>query len=127
VVKIVSVAERECALMWKSLSMACCLQIVFIGKHHLLNNHKQAPCLRRAEVFMAEVDPVRVGISGSYGGLNLGDEAILHSIIYQIKSSINAEITVFTRNAEDTLNRHHVEHAVLARNLARHEIVPEIE
>jgi len=38
-----------------------------------------------------------VGISGSYGGLNLGDEAILQSIIAQFRSSLDVEIAVFTR------------------------------
>jgi polysaccharide pyruvyl transferase CsaB len=68
-----------------------------------------------------------IGISGSYGGLNLGDEAILHSIVAQIRSSIPAEITVFTRNAEDTIARHDVDRAVAVRKLARPEVIPEIE
>lgn len=70
---------------------------------------------------------VRIGISGSYGGLNLGDEAILHSIISQIRKSIPAEITVFTRNSTDSLKRHNVDRAISTRNLARSEIVPAIE
>jgi polysaccharide pyruvyl transferase WcaK-like protein len=36
----------------------------------------------------------RVGISGSYGGFNLGDEAILESIIDGLRSSLPVEITV---------------------------------
>lgn len=70
---------------------------------------------------------IHIGISGSYGGLNLGDEAILHSIITQIRSSINAYITVFTRNAEDTIARHDVDRAVAVRKLARPEVIPEVE
>ncbi|MFL6624243.1 MAG: polysaccharide pyruvyl transferase family protein [Sulfurifustis sp.] len=70
----------------------------------------------------------RVGISGSYGGLNLGDEAILQSIIEQLSNSVTAEITVFTRDVEDTRRRHpRVARAVPVRALARNEIVPEIE
>lgn len=76
---------------------------------------------------MAVGETVKIGISGSYGGLNLGDEAILHSIILQVRNSINAEITVFTRDSNDTLSRHRVERAVQARSLARPEVVPEIE
>lgn len=76
---------------------------------------------------MAIGETVKIGISGSYGGLNLGDEAILHSIILQVRNSINAEITVFTRDSNDTLSRHRVERAVQARSLARPEVVPEIE
>ncbi len=44
-------------------------------------------------------EAIRVGISGSYGGLNLGDEAILHTIIAQLRRDLNVEITVFSRNA----------------------------
>ncbi len=68
-----------------------------------------------------------MGISGSYGGLNLGDEAILQSIITQLRSSLDVEVTVFTRNAQDTQTRHHVEHVVEVRNLTRVEITPQIE
>jgi polysaccharide pyruvyl transferase CsaB len=76
---------------------------------------------------MNSKSPVKIGISGSYGGLNLGDEAILQSIITQIRSSIDAEITVFTRSCEDTLSRHDADHAVSSRKLSIHEITPEIE
>lgn len=73
------------------------------------------------------MEKYKVGVSGSYGGLNLGDEAILQSIITQLCSSLDVEITVFTRNAEDTSARHHVERVVEVRNLTRVEITPEIE
>lgn len=69
----------------------------------------------------------QVGISGSYGGLNLGDEAILQSITAELRSSLPVEITVFSRNPEDTLRRHQVERAVAVRELGRNEIVPELE
>jgi polysaccharide pyruvyl transferase CsaB len=72
-------------------------------------------------------DVVRIGISGSYGGLNLGDEAILRSIITQLRRDLKAEITVFSRNAEDTKRRHGVERAVDVRKLSRAEVQPEIE
>jgi len=68
----------------------------------------------------------RVGISGSYGGLNLGDEAILQSIIAQLRRSLPVEITVFSRDAKDTLARHGVERAVPVRDLSRDEVLPEI-
>jgi polysaccharide pyruvyl transferase CsaB len=68
----------------------------------------------------------KVGISGSYGGLNLGDEAILQSIVTQLRNSVNAEVTVFSRNAQDTIVRHHVEHVVEVRNLTKMEITPQI-
>lgn len=69
----------------------------------------------------------RVGISGSYGGLNLGDEAILESIIAQLRQSLAVEITVFSRNAPDTLERHDVERVVPVRDLSREEARAEIQ
>jgi polysaccharide pyruvyl transferase CsaB len=70
----------------------------------------------------------KIGITGSYGGMNLGDEAILQSMLEQIRREVpGAEITVFSRNAEDTKRRHKVERAVPVRKLSRAEIVPEIE
>jgi polysaccharide pyruvyl transferase CsaB len=74
-----------------------------------------------------EKRPFRVGISGSYGGANLGDEAILDGILTQLRQSLPVEITVFSRNAEDTLSRHEVERAVSVRNLTRKEVSPEVE
>jgi polysaccharide pyruvyl transferase CsaB len=69
----------------------------------------------------------RVGISGSYGGLNLGDEAILRSMIDQLRASLPLEITVFSRNPHDTLQRHGVERAVPVRDLIRSEVCREIK
>jgi polysaccharide pyruvyl transferase CsaB len=70
----------------------------------------------------------KIGITGSYGGLNLGDEAILQSMIEQLRRDVpGVDITVFSRNAEDTKRRHKVERAVPVRKLSRAEIVPEIE
>jgi len=82
----------------------------------------------RQEQHMNEVlQTYRVGISGSYGGLNLGDEAILRGIIMELRQALPVEITVFSRNPEDTLRRHAVEHVVPVRDLARGEVLPEIE
>jgi len=70
---------------------------------------------------MATGAPFKVGVSGSYGGLNLGDEAILHVIVSQLRRSVNAEITVFSRDAKDTSRRHDVARAIQARDLSRRE------
>lgn len=70
--------------------------------------------------------PFRVGISGSYGGLNLGDEAILEGILSQLRAALPVEVTVFSRNPEDTLKRHGVEHAVAVREMSREEVRPVI-
>jgi polysaccharide pyruvyl transferase CsaB len=72
-------------------------------------------------------DRYKIGISGSYGGLNLGDEAILQSMIAQLRAAAPVEITVFTRDAEDTQRRHQVERAIPVRTFSRAEIAPEIE
>lgn len=69
---------------------------------------------------------LHIGISGSYGGMNMGDEAILEGILGELRAAVSAEITVFTRNPADTLERHHVEHAVAPRALTRKQVVPAI-
>ncbi|WP_437615616.1 polysaccharide pyruvyl transferase family protein [Sorangium sp. So ce834] len=71
--------------------------------------------------------PFRIGISGSYGGMNLGDEAILDGIVSQLRESVPAEITVFSMCPEDTRIRHRVERAVPVRNLTRKEAAAEVE
>ena len=73
-------------------------------------------------------DVYKVGITGSYGGMNLGDEAILQSIIAQLRKDLpDIEITVFSRDAEDTKKRHQVERSIPVRKLSRAEVTPEIE
>ena len=70
----------------------------------------------------------RVGITGSYGGLNLGDEAILQSMIGELRRELpGVEITVFSRDAEDTRRRHGIERALAVRKMSRAEVVPEIQ
>ncbi|RFA31126.1 polysaccharide pyruvyl transferase [Alkalilimnicola ehrlichii] len=69
----------------------------------------------------------RVGISGSYGGLNLGDEAILTVITRELRRCLPVHITVFSRNAADTLQRHAVDQALTIRDLTRAEARSEIE
>ena len=70
--------------------------------------------------------PFRVGISGSYGGLNLGDEAILEGIVQQLRAAVPVEITVCSRNPDDTVQRHGVDRAVPVRNLSREQSRQEI-
>jgi polysaccharide pyruvyl transferase CsaB len=73
-----------------------------------------------------EKQTYRIGISGSYGGLNLGDEAILTSIIAQLRGSLSVELTVFSRDAEDTRRRHRVEQVLAVRDLTREEVRAEV-
>lgn len=68
----------------------------------------------------------RVGIAGSYGGLNMGDEAILKCIISELRQSLSVEVTVFSRNPDDTLQRHRVERAFAVREMTRGEACREM-
>jgi polysaccharide pyruvyl transferase CsaB len=62
----------------------------------------------------------RIGITGSYGGLNLGDEAILESLLRPLREDLRADIVVFSRNVKDTTERHGVE-AVPVRTMTKEE------
>jgi polysaccharide pyruvyl transferase CsaB len=73
------------------------------------------------------MQPHHIGISGSYGGLNLGDEAILEAIVRQLRASTPAHITVFTRDPEDTLRRHDINDAVAIHEMTREEARAEVE
>lgn len=69
-----------------------------------------------------------IGISGSYGGLNLGDEAILTSAIEQLRATVpGVEVVVFSRNAAHTRENHAVERVLNPREAMRDEITPEVE
>ena len=70
---------------------------------------------REVRIPMKGKEVYRVGISGSYGGMNLGDEAILQAMVSQMRETVPVEITVFSKNPEDTLRRHRVERAVPVR------------
>ncbi|HKR35846.1 MAG TPA: polysaccharide pyruvyl transferase family protein [Steroidobacteraceae bacterium] len=76
----------------------------------------------------AKAQGLRIGISGSYGGVNLGDEAILHSIVDQLRSSLPVrEIVVFSRDPRDTLARHAVDRALAMREMTREESRAEVQ
>lgn len=70
---------------------------------------------------------LKIGISGSYGGINMGDEAILQSMLTLIKKNFDAHICVFSKNPEDTLKRHGVNHSLDIRKRSRNEIRHMIE
>jgi polysaccharide pyruvyl transferase CsaB len=57
--------------------------------------------------------------------MNLGDEAILESILAQL-STLSAELTVFSKNPQDTLRRHRVARSLAPRGLTRKEVRDEI-
>lgn len=68
----------------------------------------------------------RVAISGSYGGMNLGDEAILEAILKELQSSCDVEAVVFSRNPKDTEERHKV-HALPIRELHKEDVLKELQ
>lgn len=67
---------------------------------------------------------LRIGISGSYGGLNLGDEAILEGMLGELRAALAADVTVFSRVPSHTLATHEVERAIAPRTMTRAEIAP---
>ncbi|HSK47305.1 MAG TPA: polysaccharide pyruvyl transferase family protein, partial [Coriobacteriia bacterium] len=70
---------------------------------------------------------VRIGISGSFGGMNLGDEAILQSMVAQLRAAIpDIHITVSSLNPSDTMLRHAVDHAIRTPGLSREELLEEV-
>jgi polysaccharide pyruvyl transferase CsaB len=68
-----------------------------------------------------------IGLVGSYGGLNAGDEAILAVAIAQLREAIaGVQIAVFSRDCEHT-ERHHDVDRVVAREAVREELDVEIK
>lgn len=68
-----------------------------------------------------------IGISGSYGGLNTGDEAILTSAIDQLRRTVDGvEIVVFSRDAVHTAANHPADRVVNPRIAMKGEITPEV-
>lgn len=68
----------------------------------------------------------RLAISGSYGGFNLGDEAILEGILKELRATIDPEVVVFSRNAKDTEKRHKVR-ALAIQEMHKDEIQQELK
>ncbi|HVJ91524.1 MAG TPA: polysaccharide pyruvyl transferase family protein [Labilithrix sp.] len=69
----------------------------------------------------------RICISGSYGGMNLGDEAILEGILTELGPALGANVTVLSRNPADTLARHKVARALAPRTMTKTEMRAELE
>jgi polysaccharide pyruvyl transferase CsaB len=66
-----------------------------------------------------------VAISGSYGGMNLGDEAILEVILKELRASLDVDVVVFSYNPQDTERRHKVR-AVPIRELHKVDVLDEL-
>lgn len=59
----------------------------------------------------------KVGIFGHFGHFNLGDEAIIRAVLYNIRRCLpDAEILAFSDNPEDTQQRHQVPAFPIARH-----------
>lgn len=69
-----------------------------------------------------------IGIGGSYGGLNVGDEAILGAMLRRLRQAGgDHELVVFSRDADRTRADHPVDRAVAARDVSRDHVRPELE
>ena len=69
-----------------------------------------------------------VGLVGSYGGLNAGDEAILTVAIAQLRKAVGGvEIVVFSRDRAHTERHHDVDRVMAAREAVREDLLAEIE
>jgi polysaccharide pyruvyl transferase CsaB len=67
----------------------------------------------------------RVAISGSYGGMNLGDEAILEVILRDIRDNADVDVVVLSYNAKDTERRHKVR-AIPIREMHKDQVLEEL-
>jgi polysaccharide pyruvyl transferase CsaB len=67
----------------------------------------------------------RVAISGSYGGMNLGDEAILEVILRELRASLDVDVVVFSRNSKDTEQRHKIR-AIPIREMHKDDVIEEL-
>ncbi|MBI2358182.1 MAG: polysaccharide pyruvyl transferase family protein [Deltaproteobacteria bacterium] len=67
----------------------------------------------------------RIAISGSYGGMNLGDEAILEVILRELRANLDLDIVIFSFNPKDTERRHKVR-AVPIREMHKDQVLEEL-
>ncbi|MGO9956755.1 MAG: polysaccharide pyruvyl transferase family protein [Solirubrobacteraceae bacterium] len=69
-----------------------------------------------------------VGIAGSYGGLNVGDEAILTVAISALRTALpGVEVVAFSRNVVHTREHHDVDRVVPAREAMRAQVKSEVQ
>jgi polysaccharide pyruvyl transferase CsaB len=67
----------------------------------------------------------RVAISGSYGGMNLGDEAILEVILRDLRANADVDVVVLSYNAKDTERRHKIR-AIPIREMHKDQVLEEL-
>jgi len=68
----------------------------------------------------------RIALSGSYGGMNLGDEAILEVILRELRASLDVDPVIFSYHPKDTEKRHKVR-AVPIREMHKEEVLEELK
>jgi polysaccharide pyruvyl transferase CsaB len=69
-----------------------------------------------------------IGVTGSYGGLNQGDEAILTSMLDSLRERVpELRLTVFSRDALHTRAHHDVDTVVPVRSTTRDEALGHLE
>jgi polysaccharide pyruvyl transferase CsaB len=70
----------------------------------------------------------RVGVLGSYGGLNLGDEAILTSVLSCLRTTCQpVDLVVFSRHPPHTMAHHDVAEVVIWEEVDRNQLRDAIE
>ena len=68
-----------------------------------------------------------IGISGSYGGINVGDEAILTCMLAELRAHVpDIEVVVFSRDARHTAAHHDVDRVIPVRQWDRERVAPEL-
>jgi polysaccharide pyruvyl transferase CsaB len=84
--------------------------------------------LQRLPRFLSAVAVPSIGISGSYGGLNRGDEAILTSMLAALRERLpDVTLTIFSRDDAHTRAHHDVASVVPVRTLTRDQTSRSIE
>lgn len=69
-----------------------------------------------------------IAIAGSFGGLNIGDEAILTCMLARLRSAVaDAELVVLSRNAGHTRANHKVDRVLPVRELTRTDMLDELQ
>jgi polysaccharide pyruvyl transferase CsaB len=69
-----------------------------------------------------------IGLSGSYGGLNVGDEAILTAANSALRTAVpGSEIVVFSRNAQHTREQQAADRVIASREAMLDEMTAETE
>lgn len=70
----------------------------------------------------------RIGLLGSYGGLNVGDEAICTGILQSLrKHRPGDELVLLSRNPDHTRAHHDASEVVAARDVSRDDLLPVLE